>query len=117
VAVITRTSRILRFVGVLNEYWLCCKKRKKHSKNGILPFFHSMKTATLVRFPSLAEKIRFLYWLPEISILSTFPRVGILSSRDQLLRRLKWSGESRNAPVFALVYLNGDSSLFAKEQE
>jgi hypothetical protein len=43
--------------------------------------------------------------------------MGMLSSRDQLLRRLKWSGESRNAPVFALVYLNGDSSLFAKEQE
>ena len=33
---------------------------------------------------------------------------GIHSSGDRLLRGLKWPGENRIAPAFALIYSNGN---------
>jgi len=54
---------------------------------------------------------------PPADFLSTFPKMKILSSGDRLPWDLKWSRGNRNAPAYALIYRNGDSSSLAKEQE
>lgn len=52
-------------------------------------------------------------YLLSTTYLSSFPRVELLSSRKRHLKGLEVSEENSISPAFALIYSNGNSSLFA----